>query len=226
MLNADLKTLINLCQTNKASLKYFKDKHFWHEKFKHDHLPLITIDLVDGDWISAYQLLLKASKDAKLMMLVTEIEADESEYNLYGTGIIKINFNRSLEDDDLIKILLPNMIKMIHHKPIPVTNIKYHKKYDLVPDSIHLELIKPHISYHYELHIDRRDYEVASVESSSQEILNILTYFRFYKLYGEKHTTRLHKMTFENDNQRNIIDQPLSLSKTCIIKTIHYIQHH
>ncbi len=225
MLNADLKTLNNLCQTNKIANKYCNDKHFWHEKFQHEKLPQVSID---GDWISAYQLLIKAAEEAKLMMMVTEIEdynGAPDEYNMGGEGTINIKFNEALEKDDLVKIVLPDMIKKIHNKIGSDTKTKYKKKYDLVPNSIQLVLYKPRISYHYELHVDQGDFEVERVESFYREMLNLLTYFRFYMLYGKLHPTGLDKITFMDENDVSIIDKPLYEYRKCVIKTIKNIQY-
>ncbi len=216
MLNADIKTLTNMCQIDKAAHQHCQDKHFWFQKMKQDKLPVIRID--DGnDWIEAYQILLKAKEDAKLMMLVTTIEDDNGteEYNMYGEGTITIEFNESLEDDDLIKVLLPNMIKKIHEK---------YKNHDLVPNSIQLILFKPRISYHYELYVNKGDFEVERIESSFDEMLNLLTYFRFYMLHGERYSTGFDKITFLDENQDTIIDNP-GLDRKIIINTIKNIQH-
>ncbi len=122
--------------------------------------------------------------------------------------MININFNETLEDDDLIKILLPDMIKNIHKK----------YKGDLIPNSIQLVLNKSRISYHYEININSGDFEVERVESSFDEMLNILTYFIYYMHYV------FYKISFQDENGENIIYEPLDNDRQCIIRTIKNIQ--
>lgn len=213
LLNADIKTINNLCQTNKIANKYCKNKQFWYDKFNRENLPQINLDPGDLNWINGYNLLLKAHEDAKLMILLTDIEENDEtlnqEYDLGGEGTININFNESI-DDSLIKKILPDMINSIHEK---------YNNHDLVPNSIQLVLNKPRISYHYELIVNEGDFEVERIKSSKKEMMNVLTYFIFYMYYG------LNNITFTDENNNNIIYEPLDQDRKFIIKIIKNIQH-
>jgi hypothetical protein len=214
LLNADIKTINNLCQTNKIANKYCKNKQFWFDKFNRDNLPQINLDSGDFNWINGYNLLLKAHEDAKLMILLTDIEENDEtlnqEYDMGGEGTININFNESIDDDRLIRKILPDMINSIHEK---------YNNHDLVPNSIQLVLNKPRISYSYELIVNKGDFDVERIKSSKKEMMNVLTYFIFYMYYG------LYDLTFTDENNNNIIYEPLERYRKFIIKVIKNIQH-
>ena len=57
LMNSNIHDIINLCGVNTQFNKICHDKHFWVNKFSHDHLSVkdgSSISLVKEDWIDAY----------------------------------------------------------------------------------------------------------------------------------------------------------------------------
>lgn len=56
LLQADIEEIEYICQTNKMMYRICQDVHFWHSKFKHDHLPLPVVDFeTPAQWIASYR---------------------------------------------------------------------------------------------------------------------------------------------------------------------------
>lgn len=103
MLNADFETLKHLCQTNKASLKYCKDSHFWYAKLAHQQLPVPNKEMIKQlGWMTLYQSLSSAYKEAKEMLLVNKIESQRQHFRTNGDIVLC-----PYEYDDLYFINLP-----------------------------------------------------------------------------------------------------------------------
>lgn len=181
-------------------------------KLCYEHLPLIHVYYLN-EWVQNYDYLLKAREDAKLLILVTEIEQDldaKSKYNLHGEGAINIVFNNDAEDYQSIQSVIP--------KEIIQTMLKKYSDYDLVPNRIQLYFRNNNtyrLSYHFELVQGEDKCDVIRVESSFDEFNQILIYFLYFSNFW-------YKMTFEDENSDNLIydDVRTPAERKTIIKTI------
>lgn len=218
MLNAKYDVLKNLCITNTKALEYCKSKHFWHDRLTREQLPLIKLD--SDNWVELYEVLLESYEDAKLMILLTDIEAQDErveKYDLNGENVINIRFNGSLDDHDYIKDILPgNMIKDMLKK--------YDDNYDLVPDEIQIyfderkEFDKYRISFTYEKLKDTEDHDTERTYVNKLEMTKLLTYFIFYSKYA------WHKMEFQDENFDRLEYDMANDDRKLIMKTIKNIQ--
>jgi hypothetical protein len=218
MLNAKYDVLKNLCVTNTKALEYCKSKHFWHDRLTREQLPLITLD--SDNWVELYEVLLESYEDAKLMILLTDIEAQDErveKYDLNGENVINIRFNGSLDDYDYIKDILPgNLIKDMLKK--------YDDNYDLVPDEIQIyfderkEFDKYRISFTYEKLKDTEDHDTERTYVNKLEMTKLLTYFIFYSKYA------WDNMTFIDENFDRLEYDMSNYSRQLIMKTIKNIQ--
>jgi hypothetical protein len=189
-----------------------------------EYLPMIKID--NSDWLEQYKELLDAYEEAKLMILLNEIEystydirkikpeikKEAKKYDINGEGEINIVFNNSLDDHDFIKDILPESIFSDMLK-------KYNEnEHDLVPHSIQ---IYPYdkkgirISFHYGKY---DDFDVESTYINESEMIKLLTYFIFYSQYA------WHEMTFEDENNKSLEYDTASDDRKLIIKVIKNIQ--
>ncbi len=218
MLNAKYDVLKNLCVTNNKALEYCKSKHFWHDRLTREQLPLIKLD--SDDWMEQYKVLLESYEDAKLMILLTDIEAQDErleKYDLYGGNVINIRFNQSLDDYDYIKDILPgNLIKDMLKK--------YDDNYDLVPNDIQIyfderkEYDKYRISFAYEKLKDTEDYDVERTYVNKLDMTKLLTYFIFYSKYA------WHNMEFQDEIFDRLEYDMANHDRKLIMKTIKNIQ--
>ena len=111
LLNAPIENIEALCLTSKDAYDWCNDAYFWKEKFKHDHVPMLSTEQHDKrmiDWVDEYIWSLAAKKDASLILYINEIEQKRIEDILDGKIYIDYNYYY------LVKHLHETPFKIIH----------------------------------------------------------------------------------------------------------------
>lgn len=213
MLKSNDRTLKYLSSANRKTVDYSHHKQFWIDKLQNDNLPYIP-----NMSLKNYKLLQEAADEADMMILLNEIcneedDHDESivdKYNLNGEGVIRIEFNYALSDDQEIRSILPIDFEEIHQS---------YPDYEIAPNEI--SLIKIHgkyrLDYFYEIVI-RDDIKAERVEISKEQLRKILIFF----MYHAKSDWYNIKFKDMNDNQLTFENAPEEY-KT-IMKVIKNIQ--
>ena len=91
LLQADIKTLNNLCITNKEASKYCNSDRFWTDKFNNDNLPIFN---VRNDKMSKFQIYdetVKAIKRTNDTLTINFIECQRPFNKTEGTIMLFIN---------------------------------------------------------------------------------------------------------------------------------------
>lgn len=78
----DLKHFLLL---TKNAIKLSSDRHFWLKKFEHEGLPILSNDC--KNWLVEYETILHCKKNAKLILLINDIE---SQSDIGPDGMINL----------------------------------------------------------------------------------------------------------------------------------------
>lgn len=139
LLRSNIEQLSNLCLTNKYNEHICQSESFWQEKLKYDGLP--SIEFIDHPfeevketyftesdiitWFNIYKDLKEAQDEAKLILLINEIEKTRLNNQTNGMFIVqKISGNKdpyyipkSLQDDiiEKLKIKIDDYYKLEFH---------------------------------------------------------------------------------------------------------------
>lgn len=107
MLRSDINTIQKYCQTNIEANKMCHDLNFWNEKLKHENsIPIILKDRkiekdifksyremfnTNNKYIILYNLIKLAEHDAKLALMVNQIETERKYNPSFGTISIELS---------------------------------------------------------------------------------------------------------------------------------------
>jgi hypothetical protein len=81
LLYSDLKTIVNICTSNKQNIKLCDDL-FWKSKFEYDQLPLLKTPKTFNDWVKHYADVFNAKSEIEMMIKIVltfnEFKGDNS----------------------------------------------------------------------------------------------------------------------------------------------------
>ena len=95
LLYADIATIKNYCITNKMANHICNNIEFWLEKFKHDNVPIISLNIITGrDYMKEYSKVAEAQHNATLIL---------NYINNYPWKR-QINFKMDMDDTNYLKM--------------------------------------------------------------------------------------------------------------------------
>lgn len=167
LLNSQIDTLRNLCLTQKNTALHCNNNYFWIKKFEHDNLPLLSDQNSISGWINEYKKVVNIQHKAANLLLVNDIERTRQYLSTNGT--ISISLDKEY-DDYLNNILPPNLLKQL--------------PYFSTPDSFTFIVLIPitngYTMAYYIQPLGNEDHEVFAINSSYNEILNVIIKFLYY----------------------------------------------
>lgn len=218
-----IKSVNNLCLTDKLSLNIYSDKYFWINKFKNEDLILLNPDnLTINNWIKEYNKMLKIKKDINRIFIISAID------NTYGFkqinfGQINISVSGSNKVNETIKVL--NGLKEFSYldfKHIVDTFVENHDTKNL---DIRIKISKCQNysvecyvygdSYTQTIYNTDQDFNILlSEDYNIKQITNILTKALYYKLWV-------------HDNKLGyIIEKGHRVNRGAIMReTLNYLDH-
>ena len=106
LLNMDIDTLVNACQTDKQYNTLCHQNSFWIKKMNYDSLPIIENPKNLKEWIAEYRKVFNAQQKVDRLIKVLDYESSDEEVNIDlqimdFTKKIKLPKNIHLIDNDL-----------------------------------------------------------------------------------------------------------------------------
>jgi len=177
LLYSDLNTIINICTSNKNTMKLCNNE-FWEAKLKYEDLPYASFNNNFNDWIKYYKLVLDTKREAEMMVKIVITFnkykgysyiriSDKSKHQHIYDGITLTYdqykkewyfgaVNKPLTHNFVINLLTRELMKDKMGLDITFTGDKDHKiaYHQLIKIKHHTEISKTYLAM-YELLMDK-----------------------------------------------------------------------
>lgn len=185
LLNADPKSLPNLCSTNQKASMICKDKTFWKDKIQHDNFTILKTLTTIEEYKHYYYNMAKAGHIADIIIKMAAIEKEYDKTNPFylqfmnpNDGTIGIYWQHRRED-----IIPPNMfngIKDILKKAEKENNLEYFsRKIIITPNNNNYDVTYTMMDDEYDNIID------VTISMTAKEVKNLLTSFVYVTLTSD-----------------------------------------
>ena len=126
LLNADVNTIGNLCQSHKRAYEICNDNRFWIEKFSYDDLPIMTMQNTSAGWLKEYKDVYNAKTNAHngVQQIIYTITPNTFQWEFFYEIELRNIFDFYVDLPDFLKEIIhstligitsgrPNMLKIL-----------------------------------------------------------------------------------------------------------------